>query len=264
MAWFYTLSLSVTFVLLAFYFFNKNRRKNIKTQDPDLLTTEMGDEIGVPPEAAMPTERARAPASRRFLPGSRLRKDNLSKEVELDWEASDMIRIQPGAWARTKDAAPDRPHEEYGLPPKYGGHRLVLLARDPDWIYAYWDIAHEKYQEMYKRHLQEWGLSRPALRFYDLTPGQQAQMLDVHLEDGANNWYVNIGRPSRRLVAELGRLFPAGFEPLLRSNEIVTPARGVSKIISQDWRPLDWESYYGKYDEKDAESSPWVWGKQQN
>lgn len=29
----------------------------------------------------------------------RLRKDNISKEVEVAWEASDLIEIQPGAWA---------------------------------------------------------------------------------------------------------------------------------------------------------------------
>ncbi len=211
-------------------------------------------------------DRKRSPKVGRDLPGSRLRLDNLSKEVELDWEASDMIRIEPGAWSREKDAMPDhddktreRSWERYRLPKAYGNDRLVLMARDPSWIYAYWDVACEKRQQMYERHIQEWNMSRPVLRLYS-TLGTQKTQIDVPINDDADNWYVEINSPNSVVVAELGRLFPSGFQSLLRSNEVLLPSKAVSNVICEEWAPLPWDERYGKgYKPYDA-TSPTIWG----
>ncbi len=210
--------------------------------------------------------RDKSPRVSRDLPGSRLKLDNLSKEVELDWEASDMIRIEPGAWARHKDAMPDhddktreRHEERYQLPKAYGNDRLVLMARDPSWIYAYWDVACERRQELYQKHLREWHMSRPVLRLYS-TLGCQKTQVDVPINDDADNWYVEISSPNSLVVAELGRVFPSGFHPLLRSNEVLLPAKTISNVICEEWAPLPWHDRYKKgYEPQDA-TSPWIWG----
>jgi len=211
----------------------------------------------------------------------KLRKDNLSKEVELALEAGELIELQPGAWARHKDfpelmvnipaAEPKEPspakippgerlaHEgPYFLPDKYGIPRLVLMARDPEWIFAYWELTHEKYKELYEKHLKEWALSRPVLRLYDMTPGILGEkVLDIPINDEANNWYINLHRPRHTLFAELGRLFPTGFVALLRSNRVTLPPDDFSELVSEEWEPLVCESF--RY--KTGTSSPWIWGK---
>ncbi len=289
MLWFYTLTLSISVLGLAFYFYWRNRHRNREMFQPGNVGAETADEIGIPPEALDPgksfdQDRAagvrrptvappkRDPGAGRHLPGTRLRKDNLSKEVELDWEASEIIELQPGAWALPKDAAPDRREESagerfrerYSLPAKYGANRLVLLARDPTWIYAYWDIAHDKYQEMYRRHLSQWGLSRPLLRLYDVTPETGSDKIDVYVDDTADNWYIPVAKPRHRFVAEYGRLFPEGFVPILRSNVVQLPPYGVSPITSEEWAPLDWETHYGRDGGLGGTSSPMNWGRQKH
>jgi len=55
------------------------------------------------------------------------------------------------------------------LPDGYGESRIVLIPRDPQWAYAYWDVPNE-----HKEELRRQGGQKLALRFYDVT--------DINLE----------------------------------------------------------------------------------
>lgn len=212
----------------------------------------------------------------------RLRKDNISKEVEVAWEASDLIEIQPGAWAPEEEfrdssqdsspdskerpslAAPENQPEEYCLPGSYGKDRLVLMARDPNWIYAYWEVTHERYQETLRKHLTEWGLSCPILRLYDMTPDFPGPcQVDYYLNDYADNWYLHMPRPRHTFVAEYGRIFPDKFVPVLRSNAVTLPPGDVSDEFALEWAPLDWQLHYGRFARETGTSSFGVWRKDQ-
>ena len=217
MLWFYlmvALALTLTFV---FYANTRRVRRHVPGRRPTL--TEASAEIGAPPYASLP------------------------KEVELDWQASEIS-------------------EDYALPSHYGRDRLVLMARDPRWIYAYWEITHEKHQEMLQKHVLEWGFGKPVLRLYDLSPraGEPA-LVDVALCDEADSWYVRIDRPRHRFVAEIGRLFSGKFVSLVRSNEVALPPETVSETISEEWSPLDWEAHYGRFAGNGRTSSPLEWGR---
>lgn len=50
------------------------------------------------------------------------------------------------------------------LPGGYGQSRIVLLPRDPQWAYAYWDIPND-----HKQYLRNQGGQQIALRLYDVT-----------------------------------------------------------------------------------------------
>ncbi len=246
MLWFY--ALTVAAVALSFWFYRERLGSRPQAGERERTFTEASAEIGAPPEAVDDGS----------LRGKELRKDNLSKEVELDWEASDLIETQPGADARYRD-----PRErDYVLPERYGMDRLVLMARDPRWLYAYWEMASDRYQELRSRRLDEWGLSRPVLRLYDLSEESPVhRVVDVELQDDAENWYVRLNRPRHRFVAEIGRIFPDGFVPLLRSNEVQLPPDLPSMEISEEWAPVDWEGKYGRYAGAVGVSSPGVWGR---
>ena len=291
MLWFYVLVIAA--VAAAFWFYGARRRSTLDSGRRRTLT-EASAEIGVPPEAidherALLSDRlagVQRPMARSREEGSEeaakpegalrardLRKDNLSKEVELDWEATKLIERQPGAYAWPRDFR-DEPSKgflrrtgeegvlssrDYTLPERYGRDRLVLMARDPHFVYAYWELAHDRYRELREKRLSEWGLSRPVLRLYDMTDPSLFRVLDVDLKDEADNWYVRVDRPRHRFVAEIGRMFPDGFVALLRSNEVSLPPDSPSMEISEEWAPLDWEANYGRFTNKIGVSSPGTW-----
>jgi hypothetical protein len=296
--WFFIAAIALTVILLAFYSFRQRTGKTVP--DKDRLKTEISGDIGIPlevidPEKAGQIDRRTGVALPRARPGTihsesdgslasrDLRKVDLSKEVELVWEAGDVIEFQLGAWAVAKDPSEfgsavksegrledrateieptRRPQIQYALPQRYGKDRLVLMTRDPYWVYAYWEVTHERYKEMYEKHVHHWGLSRPVLRLHDITPGiSETRQIDVFLNDEADNWYLNVGRPRHTIVAELGRLFPENvFHSLVKSNQVTLPADDLSEEICLEWAPLDWHLSYGRFKGKIGISSPQTWG----
>lgn len=292
MIWFYALTTAVVLLSLILY----SRRRRVQTSGTKTQgrhgKMEVATEIGVPPLAVDPEEALQsdrlAGVERPKVGGSQamgalkhrnLRKDNLSKEVEVAWEAGETIEFQPGAYAWPRDFidktrlprggdaknSPRNPksfHEEnYFLPERYGVDRLVLMARDPQWIYAYWEITHEKYKDLVAKRLAEWGISKPALRLYDVTHGLPPDgHLDVLVGENSDNWYVHVDRPQHTLVAEIGRLFEGEFVPFLRSNPVTLPPRTFSMEIAQEFRP-EWEKLYGRFTPEGYASSPMLWRK---
>lgn len=215
---------------------------------------------------------------RRFRRESLRPGPGMPRQRQAHMEASEELSLRVPAVEPTSTAAPEAEkhqkaksqpgpaqtcEEEYHLPQRYGRDRLVLMARDPDWIYAYWEVTHEKYQEMYRKHVAEWGLSAPVIRLYDVTRSSgQPDKLDVFINDHADNWYIEVGRPNHRFVAELGRLFPgAGFVPFIRSNEVTMPPRGPSEVFALNWAPVRPWSGYPSLAEISGPSSPFIWRK---
>jgi len=124
------------------------------------------------------------------------------------------------------------------LPAAYGADRLVLLARDPHWLYAYWEISATREEEFRATFGPEaWQSSRPVLRLYDVTPGEPApDCLEIQVQEGADNWHIHVGRPDHAFRAELGRKLPDGrFVPLLVSNIATTPRASLSEGTDEEW-----------------------------
>jgi len=189
----------------------------------------------------------------------RLRKDNLLKEVELDWEASSLIETQELAYAHPKDFP--KLEGDYVLPKTYGRDRLVLMARDPRWIYAYWEIGNERRLQQRGERARDWDRSKPVLRLYDVTESRYpGHHIDIDLVPDADNWYLRAPRPNRRYVAEIGRAFPDGFVSYLRSNEIALPPEYPSMEMAEEWASLDWDASYGRFITKVGVSSKGPWG----
>lgn len=90
------------------------------------------------------------------------------------------------------------------LPTGYGESRIVLMPRDPQWGYAYWDIPND-----HKEELRRQGGTRLALRFYDVTDmdiNTQAphSLQQYECDEMAREWYLPIPVSDRDYVAEIG------------------------------------------------------------
>lgn len=133
---------------------------------------------------------------------------------------------------------------EQEIPTSYNDTRIVLLIRDPYWLYSYWDISHET-----KHHLaQEWGDFEHIsliLRVYDITDidfnGKNSHdFFDIRINKNSNNWYINVGTANRSFCADLGFIQPNGdFYTIARSNVVTTPRDRSSAIIDEEWMIIE-------------------------
>lgn len=143
--------------------------------------------------------------------------------------------VRPGF----RDLAP------YEVPDGYGDDRVVALPRDPQWIYAYWEVSAGLRRSVSQRYGPKvWEEGQVTLRVYDVTDivfdGTNAHRFwDVAVGE-ARAWYLHVGGAERDYCLDLGLALPDGrFVVLARSNVVRTPAEGMSPLTDAEWLTLD-------------------------
>ncbi len=109
------------------------------------------------------------------------------------------------------------------LPEGYGRSRIVLLPRDPQWAYAYWDVPNES-----KEALREQGGQQLALRLIDATsngdPVTSGSVQEYPCTEVDREWYLPIPVSDRAYQVEIGYRTATGEWLLLaRSASITMP-----------------------------------------
>jgi len=139
-------------------------------------------------------------------------------------------------------AAPAR--KEFDFPRAYGDNKIVLIVRDPHWIYSYWEIRESKYEEVKNILGGDFNRAKEILRVHDATL-QPWKSFDITVSYGARNWYINVPEANRTYIVDIGFLAPDGrFIPMARSNAVTTPRDGMSDIIDEEWMIVDFERIY--------------------
>lgn len=129
----------------------------------------------------------------------------------------------------------------HDLPFSYAETKLTLLARDPYWAYSYWDFSGDTWSCV-QQQLGEDPSLRPIMQIHDLDAKHSWNLL-VTLE--ARNWYLHLGAPNHRYVAELGMGDgKSRFYLIIRSNEVQTPPDSPSATIDAEWNDRDFEEIY--------------------
>ena len=132
------------------------------------------------------------------------------------------------------------------LPESYGQTKIVLLVRDPEWVFCYWEIN----DEVRNRHNMPKAKHDKTLvlRVYDVTDieftGENAhRSYDVIVNDYASSWYLRIPEVNRSWCAELGYYNQNGkFVALVRSNAVMTPAGRISPRADEEWMQISQEN----------------------
>ena len=130
------------------------------------------------------------------------------------------------------------PHE---LPSQYGVDKMVLLVRDPWWLYTYWELKQETVERLKSELKDEFYKAKRVLRVYDVTNvifnGSNAnRFFDIQVHEFASNWYIDAGGPGRSWCVDLGlKLSDGRFITILRSNVVQTPLDGPSWITDEEW-----------------------------
>jgi hypothetical protein len=134
--------------------------------------------------------------------------------------------------------------QEHQIPPNYNDTRMILMVRDPYWLYTYWNVnSHTKSQiAIGGRNFEELQL---VLRVYDVTDQKfndsaSNYYFDINLNHYTNNWYINVAQPNRSFYVDLGYIAENGnFVTIVRSNIVTTPRDQVSDVIDEEWMIIE-------------------------
>ena len=121
-------------------------------------------------------------------------------------------------------------YEDLGeLPPTYFEDTLFLVARDPRWLFSYWDFNWAKYPATAFRG----GVKQFFLKI-TTTEGAEAALVEINPE--ARNWYVAVNNPETAYCAEIGFFDRAGkWQRVVQSGVAVTPSDALAEDGSADF-----------------------------
>ena len=128
------------------------------------------------------------------------------------------------------------------LPDGYGESRIMLMPRDPQWAYAYWDIPNT-----HKEELRRQGGQQLALRIYDVTDvdldRQAPHSVQEYLcDEMAREWYLPIPVSDREYVADIGyRCADGRWLVLARSASVSIPPVYPSDWIEDAFVTVNWD-----------------------
>ncbi|MBN2482846.1 MAG: DUF4912 domain-containing protein [Candidatus Omnitrophica bacterium] len=142
------------------------------------------------------------------------------------------------------------------LPAQQNNTNITLMARDPHWVHAYWNVAPEKLEEA-KHNLGEetFKQSTQTVRVYDVTykdfkkGDQPNRAFDIDVGPFTHNWYIDSWSDNTAYCADVGLRTPDGtFMRLARSNFVSTPRQGSSGRSEMIWMEV----------KDDLETQPYV------
>lgn len=164
-----------------------------------------------------------APAARR----TRAKRQLAPEPVEVEALANGSAELAAHKYDVTPAPPPPKQvfiEEHLGeLPEAYGTGRVFLAARDPHWLFAYWDLS---WQQMADARGQS-SDGRVLLRVFEKNHAQPIQ--EFALQNDSRNWYIPVNKAATTYTAELGYWRRDGhFHVINRSREATTPPDVVS------------------------------------
>jgi hypothetical protein len=140
-----------------------------------------------------------------------------------------------------------RQEKNSGLPSSYGETKAVMLPRDPIWIYVYWEINNDTFEQVKSKYGQNFDNSGLTLRIYDVTDvnfdgGNANRYFDISVNPNAMSWYINVGEFNRSWCVDVGYILKNGeFITVARTNSMAMPRHGVSNVTDEQWALLQLE-----------------------
>lgn len=165
-----------------------------------------------------------------------------SSRTQEAQETVEATKFELGQEDRTGGSLADVDEALGDLPAGYGESRIVLLPRDPQWAYTYWDIPND-----HKEELRRQGGQTLALRIYDVTDVdldyQSPHSLQEYPADElAREWYLPIPVSDRDYVIDVGyRTADGGWLVLARSARVHIPPVYPSDWIEDVFITVDFE-----------------------
>jgi hypothetical protein len=150
------------------------------------------------------------------------------------WDNGRTIRQKAvaGKYELTAGPVTMPPVESMEIPADYGVTRIVAMAKDPNWLFSYWEITADRFLQLEKKFGDEWTKCTMALRVYDRGAKDH---FDLGIGYEARAWYINVAGGGLYQVA-IGVLTPGGkFVKIAESAIVETPRGRVSERVDEQW-----------------------------
>src|SRR5258706_16248418 len=186
----------------------RSRKAAEKRRTGDRRTeTAEGRRTPPPPEAAKKAARVKPVEPPPDAPHS------LNEEEQIE----SAKYLQPTTAARIFE------EERFLFPETYGVDRVRLLVKDPEWLFAYWDVSPQAVSTL-RRELGERGLALTRLTLRITDPGHGGTSI-ILLPYGARAWYVHADKAPRSFPALPGWALPSGVVRTLSEGKLLSPPR---------------------------------------
>ncbi len=131
----------------------------------------------------------------------------------------DPFSLQDGPVTQGGDPAPPPVPDLGRLPEHYGTGSIYLVGRDPDWLFAYWDVDWDDAE-----------LDRSALPLLRLFLENGDAVSETAVRHGDRHWLLRIPEPGRRYYAEIGWFSESGW----KTHAASAPAATMRNAVSDD------------------------------
>ncbi|HYF51798.1 MAG TPA: DUF4912 domain-containing protein [Planctomycetota bacterium] len=176
--------------------------------------------------------------------------DSLKKPLPPDDESSQISEVDSSAPPPPEPVPPPEVEPSPSgnvdrgapIPEHYSMDRLVVMMRDPYWLYLYWELKGGSLERLRFQHSAEiidssrWVLRVKTLHMPQMNTadrGANEYIVDIDLRVG--QWYLKVA-PSTTFRIDLGFIDQQGqFVMVLPGNEVRTPAPGVSNVSDERW-----------------------------
>jgi hypothetical protein len=179
-----------------------------------------------------------------------VKEEDLARELS-SIRASTPPRAAASQPSRERDVSPTEQVRIKGhvveFPSSYGVTRCRIMARDPYWVHAYWEIGEESLEKARLDLDDQWEGHKRILRVHSVPAEngraedtQPAGFFDIEVGDEATSWYIHVGIPNRAYRVDVGLLARTGlFYPLASSNRVVSPPDRMSEQVDETWSSSD-------------------------
>jgi uncharacterized protein len=123
-------------------------------------------------------------------------------------------------------------YEELGqLPESYGVNDIFLIARDPQWLFTYWDIDWSSFPANAAKD----GAKKIFLKVFE----NDREEATIEVNPEAKNWYIPVSMPATTYRVEIGYTGAKGkWTSIARSGSATTPADALSGEESAEYATL--------------------------
>ncbi|MDI3311000.1 MAG: DUF4912 domain-containing protein [Thermoanaerobacterium sp.] len=97
--------------------------------------------------------------------------------------------------------------------------KIVLMIRDPLWIFCYWDIDQDNLNG-----------ETLVLKLDNITRNETT---DIVIDKYANNWHIYAGYPDEEFRVRIGTIVGNRFTQIAESNTVRTPRNSPSDIYDE-------------------------------
>ncbi len=157
------------------------------------------------------------------------------RKREREEENNPSIRVEESKYEITDGEAFDAGDpDSYPIPKRYAQTKIVLMVRDPNWAFAYWDMEDHLLEKLKMRP----DTSQLVLRVHDVelvdfNGCNSNSSFDIPIQLSDASWYIYLPNQNCSYVLELGCITSSKYTCLARSNTIKTPRDSISDSFSQ-------------------------------